>query len=324
MLSTKKLLWPHVSAHSPLALAHLKFRHLMLVDLLVQHGSLHKVAKHLNVSQPAVTAMLNDMETLIGLRLFDRTRQGVTPNTEAQAILSRCQTILNEFNELTSAITRVGRGRQVLLRVGVVPQAFIAYLPKTISRFRAAGGCALQTQEGTARHLLELLLQGQLDCVVGRLPNEGLTSEQTKDLSIVNLYEDEICVVAGVNNSIHQCLMLTYDVLAQQEWVLQQRDSSVRRAMGEAFLRRGIPPPEPIVETANYVQNLAIVADSDLITVAPRTAAEMQQSLGRVRLLDIALGVSPMQVCMIARKTSASNAAVNLFRLSFTETLRGS
>jgi DNA-binding transcriptional LysR family regulator len=310
-----------MTAHLPLTLSHLKFRHLMLVDLLVQHGSLHKVAKHLNVSQPAATAMLNDMETLIGLRLFDRTRQGVMPTAEARAILSRCRTILSEFSELTSAITRVAGGRQVLLRVGVVPQAFIAHLPKTIGRFRETGGCALQTHEGTARQLLELLLQGKLDCVVGRLPNEGLTSEQATDLSIVNLYEDEICVVASVDNPIHNCVTITYELLAQQSWVLQQRDSSVRRAMTEAFLRRGIQPPEPVVETATYVQNLAIVSDSDLITVAPRTAAEMQQSSGRVRLLDIQLDVLPMQVCMITRKASGANTAVSLFRQAFIESL---
>ena len=308
-------------AHSPLALSHLKFRHLMLVDLLVRHGSLHKVAKHLNVSQPAVTAMLNDMEALIGLRLFDRTSQGVRPTSEAQAILGRCQTILNEFDGLAAAMNRVAEGRQVSLRVGVVPQAFSSYLPGAIGRFRAAGGCALQTHEGTARQLLELLLQGQLDCVVGRLPNEGLDSEQTTDLSIVNLYEDQICVVAGADNPLHQRQALSFEELASQGWVLQRRDSSVRRAMTEAFLRRGMTPPVPVVETATYVQNLAIVSGSDLITVAPRTAAEMHQSMGKVRLLDIELGVSPMQVCMITRKASAANPEVSRFRQAFIETL---
>lgn len=303
--------------HTLSALSHLKFRHLMLIDLLVQHGSLHKAATHLSVSQPAVTAMLNDMESQIGIRLFDRTRQGVMPTAEAQAILGRCRTVLNEFSELASAITRVAGRRQVVLRVGLVPQAFIAHLPRMIGRFREAGGCALQTREGTARQLLELLLQGELDCVVGRLPNEGLTSEQASNLSIANLYEDEICVVAGMSNPIHHCLPLTYELLAQQDWVLQQRDSSVRRALTEAFLRRGIQLPEPVVETATYVQNLAIVSDSDLITVAPRTAAMMHQSVGRVRLLEIPLGVSPMQVCMITRKTSASNSAVILFQHTF-------
>lgn len=94
---------------------------------------------------------------------------------------------------------------------------------------------------------------------------------------------------AGADNPLHRRLALSFEELANQGWVLQRRDSSVRRAKTEAFLRRGILPAAPVVETATYIQNLAIVSDIDLITVAPRMAAEMHQSLGKVRLLEIEL-----------------------------------
>ena len=46
----------------------------MLIDLLVEHGTLHKVARLLNITQPAATGMLNGLEALIGLKLFVRNR----------------------------------------------------------------------------------------------------------------------------------------------------------------------------------------------------------------------------------------------------------
>lgn len=300
---------------SPMALSHLKFRHLMLVQRLIEDGTVHKAARHLNVSQPAATAMLNDLERLVGLSLFTRSRQGVAPTEQALAILDRVRTILNEFDELVSSIERVAAGGTSLLRVGVVPQAFISYLPKAVNLFRQAGGCAIRTQEGTARPLLDLLIAGELDCVVGRLPNAGTVLTLVADqLTFVSLYEEEICIVVGPHNPAADRDDTDYKTLAGCEWVMQRPDSSVRSALAEAFLRHGVLPPEPVVETSTYMQNLAIVADSDLFTVAPRRAAAVQQSLGLVRILDFQLDVVPMQVCLIRRRSSAHDAALALFQ----------
>ena len=307
-----------MSGHLSMALSYLKFRHLMLIDLLVEHGTLHKAAKCLSISQPATTAMLNDLEARIGLTLFVRSRQGVTPTEQAQAILSRCRTILNEFDDLTSTIARVSKGQQPLLRVGIVPQAFVAYFPKTVELFRQAGGCAIKTQEGTARQLLDALVEGHLDCVIGRLPNDGMAAAQADTpLTFVKLYEEEICVVAGPGNPLVDEATPSYETLAKCEWVLQRPDSSVRGALAEAFLRKGIQLPKPVVETSTYIQNLSIVANSSLLTVAPRRAAEMQQALGLVRILDLSLGVSPMQVGLITRASAGKITALSLFQECF-------
>src|SRR5690606_1145113 len=108
----------------------------------------------------------------------------------------RCRTILNEFDDLTATIARVSQGEQPLLRVGIVPQAFVAYFPQTVELFRQAGGCAIKTEEGTARQLLDALIEGHLDCVVGRLPSGGMASAQADTpLNFVKLYEEEVCIV---------------------------------------------------------------------------------------------------------------------------------
>lgn len=308
--------------HSPMALTHLKFRHLLLIQLLVSEGTIHKAAACLNISQPAATAMLNDLEALVGMPLFLRSRQGVAPTEQTLALLGRVRTVLNEFDELAAVIARVAAGDTPLLRVGVVPQAFISYLPKAIDLFRRAGGCAIRTHEATARQLLDLLIAGELDCVIGRLPNASAAlADGAQRLSFVSLYQEEICIVVGPRNpAVHEHDM-DYASLAQREWVLQRPDSAIRSALAEAFLRHGVEPPQPVVETSTYIQNLAIVAQSNLFTVAPRRAALMQQDLGLVRILDIALDVVPMQVCLIRRKTSSQDAALSLFQDAFLQSV---
>ena len=86
--------------HSEPSLSHIKFRHLILMQHLVEFGSLHKAAKHLSISQPAASAMLREFEKQLGLTLFLRTTQGVVPTEASSILVNRAQTILNEFDAL--------------------------------------------------------------------------------------------------------------------------------------------------------------------------------------------------------------------------------
>lgn len=305
-----------MSGLSAMSLSHLKFRHLMLVLHLVEFGNLHKAARHLSISQPAASAMLIDLESLLGLTLFLRNRQGVAPTEHALALVGGAKTMVNEFTNFIGVVENLGQGRQPVLRVGVVPQAFVSYLPTAIARYRADGGGNIKTHEGTARQLITLLYDGMLDCMVGRLSSVGIPEERDiADLAFSPLYEEQICVVEGTGAKANA--KATYASLAQREWVLQRRDSSVRRELAEAFLRRGLMLPEPIVETTNYIQSLAVVGRSNYCTVAPRRAAEMHVDLGTVRILKLQLEVTPMPVSFIYKRVSNENVSLMNFRDSF-------
>ena len=306
-----------MASHSAMSLSHLKFRHLTLVLHLMEFRNLHKAAEHLSISQPAASAMLGNLESLLGLSLFVRSRQGVVPTKDAYSLAERARSMVNEFDALVQTVERLRERSPQLLRVGVVPQAFIDYLPKAIGHFRAAGGgAALSTQEGTAQQLLGLLYEGMLDCVVGRHAS-GSVSEgrDLKELSFTPLYDEQICVIEGTAKT--QTQRPSYANLATRDWVLQRRDSSVRRELADAFLRRGFMLPDPVVETTNYIQSLSIVGKSNYCSVAPRRAVEMYVQLGTVRILNIPLDIAPMPVSFIIRKTSGSNMNLVLLRESF-------
>lgn len=302
-----------------MSLSHLKFRHLMLVLHLLEFRNLHKAAEHLSISQPAASAMLGNLESLLGLQLFVRSRQGVVATKEACSLAERARSMANEFDALAQTVERLRERSEQLLRVGVVPQAFVDYLPEAIEHFRAAGGCAaLRTQEGTAQQLIGLLYEGMLDCVVGRLSSSGLSEGQDlTELSFTPLYDEQICVIEGTAGTRGK--RPGYANLAKRDWVLQRRDSSVRRELADAFLRRGFMLPDPVVETANYMQNLSVVGKSNYCSVAPRRAVEMYLQLGTVRILDIPLDIAPMPVSFIFKKTSGSNPNLVLLRKSFVD-----
>lgn len=309
-----------MTQRSRAALSHLKFRHLALIEYLLQDGTLRKAARRLSISQPAATAMLTDVETLLGVKLFTRDRQGVAPTPQTLALAPRLRVLLNDFDELGAMLDRLDTGENEVLRVGVVPQAFTVLLPPAVERFRQAGGCYLRTSEGSAQDLLERLLAGDLDCVLGRLPPDmAAQGRDAASLSFINLYEDDVCVVCGPDHPATRLKKPGYASLAQCDWVLQRPSSSVRRALTEAFLRQGLVLPHPVVETPTYIQALDIVASAKLLTAAPRRTAMAYADTGRARVLDLALRVAPMQVCLIVRKSAEQHPQIVRFRAAFEE-----
>ena len=310
-----------MSALTATSLSHLKFRHLMLIDYLREFGTLHKAAKALNISQPAATAMLSDLEALLGVALFERSHRGVKPTEAGRQLMESLGTLLNEYHHFAESLDRLAEGRDRVLRLGLVPQAFATYLPRVIQQFRATCGGTIRVQEGTAAQLLGLVWEGQLDCVIGRLPGSGFPQHwDTSVLCFENLYTERICVVGGKQAETEpSACSLAW--LAEQQWVLQRPDSSVRQALNEAFLRHGLAPPSPIVETSNYMQSLALISNTGFFTVAPRRAAELQQATGSFHMLDIDLGVAPMQVSFIHRAASKNNPQLEAFKACFRRVL---
>ena len=311
-----------MSALTATSLSHLKFRHLLLIDYLRQLGTLHKAANALNISQPAATAMLSDLEALLGVALFERSHRGVKPTEAGRQLMESLGTLLNEYHHFAESLDRLADGRDRVLRLGLVPQAFATYLPRVIQQFRATCGGTIRVQEGTAAQLLGLVWEGQLDCVIGRLPGSGFPQHwDATALCFENLYTERICVVSGGKPDDINPSPYSLEWLAEQQWVLQRTDSSVRQALNEAFLRHGLAPPTPIVETSNYMQSLALISNTGFFTVAPRRAAELQQVVGSFHVLDIDLGVAPMQVSFIHRTASQNNPQLEAFKACFRRVL---
>ena len=79
--------------------ARLKLRDLRLLDTVVRWGSMAKAANQFNLSQPAVSKAVAQMEEVLGVRLIDRGRQGVSPTPHGLALLKRGVAIYDELRQ---------------------------------------------------------------------------------------------------------------------------------------------------------------------------------------------------------------------------------
>src|SRR6186713_1387744 len=98
--------------------------------------SFRKAAEHCHVAQPSLSAQLAELESSLGIRMFERDRRRVLLTSAGQEILERARRILGEADELREAAKRVGDPLSASMRIGVIPTISPYLLPKAAPALR--------------------------------------------------------------------------------------------------------------------------------------------------------------------------------------------
>ncbi|MFI8522580.1 LysR family transcriptional regulator [Streptomyces sp. NPDC085481] len=143
----------------------LEVRHLRALCAIADTGSLHKAARQLGVSQPALTTQLRRIENALGAELFSRGRTGCHPTPLGRSVLSRARPLVDGMTALiteTRAAARTARAGGPALRVGSTASRA---LPGWLRRLRQGlPGTDLELRVDVSAHtLLRTVAAGQLD-----------------------------------------------------------------------------------------------------------------------------------------------------------------
>lgn len=282
----------------------------MLVQRLAELGSMRKAAESLNVTQPAASAMLKEAESQLGTALFARSRTGVSPTDEGKALLPRIRIVLNEVDALAEDLRDPMEHRPVV-RLGTVPHAHLGILEGLAAYCVKIGRFRLRLQEGPSPMLLDMLLAGELDAFIGRLPTETVSTALPAVVRYQQLYEEPMCIACSVNHRLAKARRISLDDLDASHWVLPSRESLSRRALEDAFLLRGRAAPTPLIEVSSFFYGLEMVSHSDVLTVAPRTAIRTQERLGFVRILKTPLQMKPTSIYWMRRRSTDADVVLD-------------
>lgn len=253
--------------------ARLKMKHLLLLQAIQEHRTLTRVAEHMATSQPAVTQALAELEALFGGSLFIRSPQGMTPTPLGELVLSRARTMLSDLGHWAQDIEAASQDRAAHLHVGVIPFLPGRLLAQAIGRARPQGRRLTVTlYEDTSDHLLARLRAHELDCVIGRTSAILDMADLRHDV----LYQQEPRLIA------HRRLAarlgrrpLEWAKLTELDWVLGARQTPMREQITDFFLRAGVAPPPPYVESlSSKVIGELVAANERAVSIVPADIAE--------------------------------------------------
>ena len=119
--------------------ANLKPKHMQILIALDELRQVGRVASYLNVSQPAISKTLTELERGLGVELFVRSPKGLLPTRYGQSLIKLSRSVLLEFDVTHQELQQLASGAVGRLRVGVMPVAAPALAPMALIRARPRG-----------------------------------------------------------------------------------------------------------------------------------------------------------------------------------------
>src|SRR5260370_4352423 len=179
----------------------LALRDLHVFFTVVQRGSMARAARQLNVTQPAVSKVIADLEHTLGVRILDRGPQGVEPTAYGRALLKRSTVVFDELRQTVRDIDFLADPTVGELQIGCSGTLTEVLLQPVILRFcQQYPRVVVRVEDSTPT--LVALRERLLDLVILRMSRSFINERKTNDWDIEVLFEDKLMVVAGQQNRL--------------------------------------------------------------------------------------------------------------------------
>lgn len=266
--------------------AGLKPRHLHLLAALDDFRNVGKVAANANVTQPAVSKALAELERGLGVKLFERTARGIHPTVYGECLIRHARTVLDELTNARDELRGLISGASGSICIGALSTAAPALLPQSLTLLKQRSpGTTVLIREGTMESLLPELWSGKLDLIVGRLPNNG----PAHGLDEKALTREAVTLVAGRHHPLTKRNRLRWADLKEFPWVLPPMGTLLREPLERAFERHAIPMPSNRVETLSVHIIRAYLQLTDAIAALAGDVSMHDQGLGLIAILPLEL-----------------------------------
>ena len=261
----------------------LKFKQLLVFERVLVLGSMHKAAEALHMSQPNVFKIISQLEALLDVPLFERNSKGVVPTVFAERLLGRVKPMLGDARALGEELSAMRSGEHGQVVIGTLISASARLLPESIALMKQRHPRVdIVVREATNNILFPMLAVGELDLIVGRLPEV-----RGDGVSYQALYEELLVVVTRPGHPLAGRMGFDLRELVDYPWILPSCESPVRGRVDNFFSRHRLPVPFNQIESLSMLTNLGVLCHSDTVAMLPRAAARPLIEAGSIHQLPI-------------------------------------
>lgn len=287
----------------------LKLRDLDILMAVIETGSMGKAANRLNISQPAVSKAIVELEDVLGVKLVDRSRRGVVPTPYGLALSKRSAAIFNDLRQGVQDIDFLSDPTKGEVRIGAtepIATAIVLPLIDRLSRkypqmsFNVAAGDTASLYRDVAAHNIEFAI-----CrMIGRLPDE---------LAADVLFYDAFSIMTSAQNPLTRRRKLTLADLAKEPWTLFPPDSFFGSVIAQAFRANGFDLPRLTVASLSLYIQYELLATDRFLTVQPSFVLRVPFRNLQLKALPVALPNPQMPIGIITLKNRTLTPLAQLF-----------
>jgi DNA-binding transcriptional LysR family regulator len=293
-------------------LLRVRTRQLLLLALLDAQRNLGRAAAAMNISQPAATKLLLQLEDALGERLFERRARGMEPTAHGEVLIRYAKRVLTDFGGAREEMQALSSGLHGALRIGCVPGAVPELLAPALVAYRGRHPhVAVSVAVETSDVMLAQLARGDVDLILGRLTE----NHSTDALACIPLLDESQVVVVRAGHPVLAQPAPSLQDMSACTWVLQPPGSPQRMRFEASLREAGIATRLSIVETASTIATTALLEISDMAAVMPASLAAHYGRLGVLRTVPLDLPVHVPPICLITRLDRVLTPAAMRFKL---------
>ena len=244
------------------------FRQLRVFNEVAKQLSFIRAAESLHLTPPAITMQIKELESNVGMPLFDRAGKKVTLTTAGEYMLVYARRILATVKDAEDAAARLIHAEAGTITIGIVRTAkyFMMHL---ISEFiEEHKSVDIKLSIGNREQLLKSLQNNEVDlAIMGRPPKEMRTRNEPFAA------HPHVFVVAPTNPLFERSVdeRLTPEELRDVPFIVREEGSGTRAAMERFFEGRNIEPHYKFELDSNEMIKQAVMADLGIGFVSQHT-----------------------------------------------------
>ena len=281
-------------------LKNLTLRQLRLFDAVASHLNYSRAAEQMNVTQPAVSMQLQQLEDDLGLQLLVKEGRKVRISQAGEEVLRQARRILNQVQiaeEVVAALQESTGTSTGLLHLGVVPTAHY-FAPRLLMAFAQRWpGVKFKLTVDRRDAILGMLQEHQLDvAIAGYPPSEA-------DVEAETFAQHPHCIVAAADHPLAKKRHLHWDALKDEPFIFREPHSATRQFFEHLVQAQSLQVKVSMELSGNETIKHAVMAGMGISFLSAHTF-QIELEAGRLAVLHLADMPKMLDWCFLQRRDS--------------------
>lgn len=264
----------------------MKLHDLHVLMAVVQAGSMSKAAALLNTTQPAISRSIAELEHTIGVRLLERSPQGVEPTKYGRALLDGGVAVFDDLRRAVKNIEFLADPTAGEVRIGCNPLLATSFVSALVDRLsRRYPRIMFRLTTAYVETLYRELGERNVDLLIVR--RFGPIADERLDFEF--LFDDSCIVATGARNPWLRRRKVELADLVSEPWVLPPPPSGIWSIATEAFRAAGLDFPRTTVVADSPHVRVSLLATGRFVTIFPASALRFPVRQSEIKALPLEL-----------------------------------
>lgn len=281
---------------------------LQLIEI-VEKGSFTEAAESLNLTQPALSRNMRELERHLGPQLLERGRLGAKPTEFGDRVLRYAQVVQQMLNRIELEADAWQRGELGSMRIGATPHPSLDVTQVFADYLEGRPDLIASLEVSDFPSLLPKLVDGELDIVVGPT---GMV-ELPDGIETSHLFTDELVLVSGHGHPLAHQKTISNSDLESATWLGHPLTSSIHRQATSIFASMGLTDVRVQARVAMFPDFVTLLMTNRYLALLPRRSLRDDIAARRVVVMPRALEGGNWPVGILHRASSMLPQSVQLF-----------